>query len=394
MSLSTVAIARTPLHPDDDAIARAVRTAVELSGGLGGVVRPGDIVIIKPNLVAMPPGREVGACTRASVCAAVADLVAKAGGKPIIAESSARGVDTEEVMEYLGYSDLRRRGYEVVDLKKTPTVKVPVPGGHVLEQVTTYELALEADVIISVPVIKTHDQTEVTLSLKNLKGLVTDAEKRRIHQLGVFEGVADLNALFRPAFAVVDGITAQEGLGPVYGLPVEMGLVLAGRDLVAVDAVTARTMGFVPAEIAILKMAAERGLGLLDDDKIEVVGARVEEVRRRFMRMEEDERIRLQDVRVIHAEGSCTGCRNGVLSSLFDMIQAGTIEQARGFTLVTGGALAPAGTPDDKLVPVGVCCPKELQAHPRYVKGCPPNNVDIIGAILGASLTDAPEFTT
>jgi len=71
---------------------------------------------------------------------------------------------------------------------------------------------MEADVIISVPVMKTHDQTEVTLSLKNLKGLVTDAEKRRIHQLGVFEGVCDLNGLFCSSFAVVDGITAQEGL--------------------------------------------------------------------------------------------------------------------------------------------------------------------------------------
>ncbi len=183
---------------------------------------------------------------------------------------------------------------------------------------------------------------------------------------------------------MVDGINAQEGLGPVYGLPVEMDLIVAGRDLVAVDAVTSEVMGFDPQEVRLSRMAAARGLGVLDKDKIEILGERVEDVWRRFLRMEEDERIQLQDIQVIHAEGSCTGCRNGVLSSLFDMIRAGTIESARGMCIVTGGAVPPEGTLEDKVVPVGVCCPDSLKALPRYVKGCPPNNVDIVEAILRA----------
>ena len=259
-----------------------------------------------------------------------------------------------------------------------------MPDGRVLKRVSTFELAMQAGVIISVPVMKTHDQTDVTLSLKNMKGLVTDADKRRIHQLGVFEGVCDLNALFKPAFALVDGTTAQEGLGPVYGLPVEMDLIIAGRDLVAVDAITSEIMGFDPQEIRLLRMAAERGLGVLARHGIVVVGERVADVQRRFLRMEEDERIRAENVRVIHAEGSCTGCRNGVLSSLFDMIQAGTIERAQGTIIVTGGAVPPTGTPEQNVVPVGVCCPEWLKSSPQYVKGCPPNTVDIVEAILAA----------
>ena len=382
MKRCVVAIVKTGRRPDVHEVGEAVRTAVELAGGLRGIVSTGSLVLIKPNLVAVPPRPDSGACTRASVCKALADLVAELGGKPVIAESSARGVDTEKVMEAMGYGLLRQQGYEVVDLKKTKTVKVPVKGGRVLKEVSTFELAMEADAIISVPVMKTHDQTEVTLSLKNLKGLVTDAEKRRIHQLGVFEGVCDLNGLFCSSFAVVDGITAQEGLGPVYGLPVEMGLIIAGRDLLAVDAIASQTMGFDPQEIPLLRTAEERGIGVLAAHQIEVVGEKVEDVRRRFLRMEEDERIRVEDVRVIHAEGSCTGCRNGVLSSLFDMIQADTIERAHGMTIVTGGAVPPARTPEERVVPVGVCCPEWLKAFPRYVKGCPPNNVDIVGAIL------------
>ncbi len=386
MSRSLVAIVKTGKRPTLQQVEEAVRRAMELAGGLKGIVAAGSLVLIKPNLVAVPPSPDAGACTRASVCKAVADMVAELGGRPVIAESSARGQDTEKVMGVMGYDLLRQQGYEVIDLKKTKTMRLPLAGGQVLREVTSFQLAVQAQTIISVPVMKTHDQTDITLSLKNLKGLVTDAEKRRIHQLGLFEGISDLNAFFRPAFAVVDGITGQEGLGPVYGSPVDMGLVIAGRDLVAVDAITSEVMGFDPQELRVLRIASERGLGLLARDRIEVVGEAVKEVQRRFLRMEEDHRIQqVEGLQVLHAEGSCTGCRNGVLSSLFDMIQAGTIHQAQGLTVVTGGAIPAPGTSAEKVVPVGICCPQCLRALPRYVKGCPPNNVDIVQAIMAES---------
>lgn len=382
MANTRVSIVRAEAPRDRAAVGRAVREAVELAGGLEGVVSRGDRVLLKPNLVATPPTPTSGACTSAAVCRALADVVRDAGGHPFIAESSARGIDTEEVMRFMGFSALRDEGYEVVDLKRTPVVHVPVPNGAVLEQVATWQPVLDADAIISVPVMKTHDQTDTTLSMKNLKGLVTDSDKRRIHQLGVFEGVCDLVALFRPAFALVDGIIAQEGLGPVYGLPVEMGLVLAGRQALATDAVASAVMGFDPGEIILLRTAQEWGLGTLALDEIVVAGEAIEAVRRRFMRMEEDERVASLDVTILHDEGSCTGCRNGVLSSLFDMIQDGSIGRASGMTIVTGGALPPEGTPQEKVVAVGVCCPKALRAWSVYVPGCPPNNVDIVSAIL------------
>lgn len=384
MKCSVVSIVKAGKRPEGEQVEQAVRRAVELAGGLDEFLPSGALVLIKPNLIAVPPSADSGACTRASVCKALADMIAELGARPVIAESSSRGVDTEEVMEATGYTLLRQQGYEVIDLKKTKRVRVPMPDGHVLKEVSTFELAMRADAIISVPVMKTHDQTDVTLSLKNLKGLATDTEKRRIHQLGVFEGVCDLNILFRPVFAVVDGITAQEGLGPLYGLPVDMGLVLAGRDLVAVDAIASEIMGFDPKEIRLVQTAADRGLGSIGRDRIRVEGEQVQRVRRRFLRMEEDKRVRVENLEVIHSKGSCTGCRNGVLSSLFDMKQAGTIEQAHGMTIVTGGAVPHPGTPGDRIVPVGVCCPNWLKRLPRYVKGCPPNNVDIVQAVAGA----------
>jgi len=119
MKRCVVAIVKTGRRPDVQEVGEAVRIAVDLAGGLNGIVSTGSLVLIKPNLVAVPPRPNSGACTRASVCKALADMVTELGGKPVVAESSARGVDTEKVMEAMGYGLLRQQGYEVVDLKKT-----------------------------------------------------------------------------------------------------------------------------------------------------------------------------------------------------------------------------------------------------------------------------------
>lgn len=365
-------------------VADAVRRAVDMAGGFADLIRPGMLVLVKPNMVAPPASAKAGACTSPLVCQAVADLVRELHARPVIAESSARGADTEAAFQIMGYDELRRQGYEVVDLKKDTTVRVKVDGGRLLEKITTFELVTRAEAIISVPVMKTHDQGEVTLALKNLKGLVTDADKRRIHQVGMFAGAVDLVGHFKPVFAVVDGLIGQEGLGPLLGLPVRLGVIVAGRDLVAVDATAGRIMGFAAEQVPITRVAAERGLGTLEEAQIEVVGEPIAAVRRRFLRCEEDHRIDREGVTITHAEGTCTGCRNGLLSSLFDMRADGSLERARGLTIIAGPAAVPAGVPQEFLVSIGTCCLPEARRLLRYVRGCPPNNVDIVKAIMGA----------
>jgi uncharacterized protein (DUF362 family) len=367
---------------DRERIGVGVRRAVEMAGGLADRIRPGMRVMIKPNLVAPPPSAESGACTSPLVCQAVADVVRDLGAAPIIAESSARGADTEAAYRIMGYDALRGLGYEVVDLKSDKVVQVKATNGRILTEIATFELVTQVDAIISVPVMKTHDQGQITLALKNLKGLVTDGDKRRIHLEGMFEGATDLVAHFKPVFAVVDAVIGQEGMGPLLGMPVEMGLVLAGQDLVAVDAIAGRVMGFAPDEVPITKAAAERGLGTLDESKIEVVGERVADVRRRFVRCEEDDRIDSAGIEVVHSEGTCTGCRNGLLSSLFDMKADGTLDRARGVTVIAGPTPIPDGVPQEMLISVGSCSLPEARRLLRYVRGCPPNNVDIVRALL------------
>ena len=372
-------------HREPKQVLAAVRQAVELAGGFSDGIRPGMLVLVKPNMVAPPSSAEAGACTSALVCRAVADRVRALGARPVIAESAARGADTEAAYQVMGYGELRQQGYAVVDLKADRPVRVKIAGGRILEEITTFDLVTRADAIVSVPVMKTHDQGQVTLSLKNLKGLVTDADKRRIHQLGMFEGVVDLVSHFKPVYTVMDGLIGQEGVGPLMGLPVELGLILAGWDLVAADATAGRIMGFEAEEVPITVAAANRGLGVLDPARIEIAGETVDSVRRRFVRCEEDHRIDQAGIHVIHSEGTCTGCRNGLLSSLFDMREDGSIERARGMTVVAGPAPLPLGISEERLVSVGSCALPEARRLPRHVKGCPPNNGDIIRALTGGA---------
>lgn len=380
---SAVSIVKT----DEDgfqSIGKAVREAILQTGDWEKIVSYRDLILIKPNLVAVPSDRLNGAVTRWEVCQAVADLVREAGGRPVIADSGAVGVDTEEVLQATGYGQLREAGYEVVDLKARPRVVRKIPEGRVLKEVTTFDLVEEAKAIISVPVMKTHDQTEITVSLKNLKGLIDDKDKRRLHQEGVLHGVLDLQAAFQTAFAVVDGTFCQEGLGPIHGHTVKMGLILAGSDLVAVDAMAGRIMGFAPEEVLITQYGAERGLGISVLDRIEIRGEPWEKVQRRFLRSAEDKRVEVRGLQILHSEGSCTGCRNTVVSALFDMKKAGQVEYLEDMVIVTGpGVEVPAGTSLDHLVAVGVCVSWELRGG-HFARGCPPNNSWVVEQVIKA----------
>lgn len=379
-----VSIVKTNSNPDHPKIREAVEKALDLIGGIQDIIRPGHLVLINPSWVAPPVEREAGCITLPEIPRALADIVKDLGGRPVIAESSAVGVDSEKVIQESGYQKLRDLGYEVVDLKKDKKayVNLSCENGKVFEAVECWDLVQQADVVISVPKLKTHDQTEMTCAIKKLKGLLTDTAKRAMHQEGLFEGVVDLMSAVKPRLAVVDAIVCQEGVGPIFGRPVEMNLVLAGKDLVAVDAICAQLIGYKPAEILLTVNAAARGLGVMDPDKIETLGESLQGLKRRFLRSIEDDPVKVEGFQLIQGEATCTGCRNTVMSALIDMRNADQLMYLPGVTVVTGGAPLPEEIPRDNIVTVGLCMPKESHTG-RHVKGCPPNNALVVKAIMG-----------
>ena len=386
MPKTVVSIVKGQKKPDERQIDAMVRQAVALIGGITDIISPGDTVVINPNLIA-PATAETGATTDVRVCRALASLVKEIGATPVIAESSAIGVDTEEAFATAGYDRLRNEGFDLIDLKKSKTVKVPVPNGKVLKELDLPELVMNAQAIVSVPSMKTHDQVLATLSLKNMKGLLPDTLKKKFHTTyGVFQAVADLNTVVRPALAVVDGIIGQEGLGPLFGDPIEMDLVIAGKDPVAVDSITGLLMGIEPEQIETTRLAAELGIGVMDPALIEVAGESISAVRRRFRLASEAISQSMhfpQGFELIFNEKACTGCRNGVLSTLRDLDVEGRLENAKGLRIIAGQMEhEPPPAPGKRTLLVGACTAR-FKDRGEFVNGCPPNNVDIISAITG-----------
>ena len=383
MSKSKVSIVKTNSKPEYPEIREAVQKALDLIDGIHDIIKPGHLVLINPSWVAPPVEREAGCITIPEIPRALADIIKELGARSVIAESSAVGVDSEKVIENSGYRELREMGYDVVNLKKTSHVDIPIPNGKVFKTLPFWELVQQADVVISVPKLKTHDQTEMTCAIKNLKGLLTDNGKKANHQEGLFEAVIDLMSAVKPQLAVVDAIICQEGIGPIFGKPVEMNLILAGKDLVAVDSTCAQLIGYEPEETLLTVNAAARGLGVMNPEQIEVVGEPLDAVKRRFLRAIEDNPVEgLEGFQLIHGEAACTGCRNTVMSALIDMRNADQLMYLPGITVLTGGAPIPEGVPIEDVVSIGKCTPKENR-NERYVKGCPPNNAAVVQAIIG-----------
>ena len=385
---STVAIAKGSPSPDDDEINSLTREAVRLAGGLGDIVARGATIIIKPNLVA-PATPDKGATTDRRICKSIADQVKELGGRPIIAESSCIGVDTEDSIRASRYDELRNQGYEVLDLKGCPLVNIAVPHGEVLTELRLPRVVVEADAIISVPKLKTHDQAPATLAIKNMKGILPDVLKKKFHTtFGVFQAVAEFNSVLPPAFSVVDGIIGQEGFGPVFGTPIELDLILAGRDPVAVDTVAGMVMGIAPETMEITKRAAALGVGTMNLDLIDVVGKTISEVRHRFQLESEalaDELRFPPRFELIFNDKACTGCRNGVLSTLRDLSDMGQLSKIENLRIVVGNMDSPPPpSPKKQTLLVGTCT-SAFKNCGEFVIGCPPNNVDILAAISRAS---------
>ena len=156
----------------------------------------------------------------------------------------------------------------------------PIEGGYVFDNIKVSQ-KLDGAKIISMPVAKTHCSTDVTLNLKNMFGILPRRKKGRYHKK-IDPILADINKAFPPTLSIVDASTCLEGEGPFHGNPVDLGLIVAGSNAVAVDSVMAKIMGFEPQEILHIRLASELGLGPKSLDEIKVVGESIEMVARDF----------------------------------------------------------------------------------------------------------------
>ena len=160
-------------------VKEALKRALNLLSGIESVVSPGDVVLIKPNLC-YPVKPESGAVAKPELIAALAELSFEAGAsRVIVGEAPIVGVKTQEVFREAGLDKVAREvGFKLVDLNSDKLVEVEVEGLSA-SPFKIAKTALKADVILNVPVLKTHILTGVTLGLKNMKGVIPESEKKR-----------------------------------------------------------------------------------------------------------------------------------------------------------------------------------------------------------------------
>jgi uncharacterized protein (DUF362 family) len=253
--------------PTRDDVAAAVQRAMELAGWRELIPR-GAPVALKPNLgwdLFLP-----GATTSPWVLEGVVRTIRDWVGALYVVESDQVVVDVEKAFR-LNRIDRVCREYDLtwVNMTRGPMQRVPHPNGRVLKELTVPEILLRTK-LVTVPVMKTHNKTVITGAIKNQWGCLPMF--RHNYHLVLDAALADINAVARPCFAVMDATIGLEGNSPKSGIPKVVNRVLASGDCVALDAVAAKVMGFDPARIGHLAECVAAGLGTADLKEITVSG--------------------------------------------------------------------------------------------------------------------------
>jgi uncharacterized protein (DUF362 family) len=222
----------------------------------------GKRVLLKPNLVEYESDRVIN--THPALVAGAAQALLRAGAESIVvAEGPGHRRDIEYLVTSTGFHDhLRDVGVRFVDLNHDDVLEVPLASRFTeLGSLKLPVELLQADLVVSMPKLKTHHWAGITCSLKNLFGTVPGAvygwPKNILHWRGIENSILDLAATIRPGLAIVDGIVGMEGDGPIMGTPKPVGCVVMGSDPVAVDATCARVMGLRPEKMRYLHEAGE-----------------------------------------------------------------------------------------------------------------------------------------
>ena len=270
MNRSPVAAVRCRRYED---VAEALPRLLGLLGGMGRHVRPGQSVLIKPNLLSDHP-LDHAVTTHPDVVRGVIRAVKEAGAKPWVADSPANVKDLARVWQASGIEAVcAAEGVPLVNLEKAGSERVVRDG-------CTFTIArpvLEADAIITVPKFKTHVLTRFTGAVKNLYGTVPGFQKTALHKAYPKPDAfcAMLMAVYRhvkPVLAVADAVVGMEGNGPSGGKPVALGFLAASADPVALDVAGCHRFGLAVEGVPYLRHARERGDGQTQWAEIDRVG--------------------------------------------------------------------------------------------------------------------------
>ncbi|MBI3581810.1 MAG: DUF362 domain-containing protein [Nitrospinae bacterium] len=259
-----------------DGIKKVLISAVDALGGIGAFVKPGETVLLKPNMLA-PAAPEKAVTTHPTVVRAVAEMVLGAGGIPFIGDSPAVP-GFNNVCKTTGISAVAAElGIPLVELKDSAEYKQGEKKLFRILEISSK--VMEADRIISLPKLKTHSQMFLTLGVKNVFGCVVGVRKAQWHfKAGVdrmffARMLVELYHAIAPDLTIMDGVLGMEGDGPgTSGTPRTCGIIAASADAVALDRVLIEILGAREDQYFVMQAAKEMGVGESRLSKIKVSG--------------------------------------------------------------------------------------------------------------------------
>jgi uncharacterized protein (DUF362 family) len=243
-------------------------------------------VLLKPNFVAFDPHGFIN--THPVVIEGAREAFRRLGAKSVmVGDGPALERDVQTVLESVCFREFLgdpSKFFADLNLDDVQKVQLKTHASR-LRELCLPKTLLRADFVVSMAKLKTHHWAGVTLSLKNMFGVVPGGcygwPKNVLHWAGIDEAILDLNSTVGPDFAIVDGIVGMEGNGPSQGTPRHSGVLVFGSDPVAVDATCTRVMGLIPERIRYLRKAAYL-LGHVAENKIQQIGESLTSVRTQF----------------------------------------------------------------------------------------------------------------
>ncbi len=375
-------IRETPVEYSEKDLATvrgAIEESIELIGGLGQIIGNAKTVVVKPNLVEVPfKGTDGSVVTDPRVLEALVRLLKDNGvERVLVAEGKSvnlRHVSSgpRQAFEALGLAAIvRRAGGEILGWDEEEFVAVDVPGGELYETINVPKSILDADAFISVPKLKTHCQTEVTVGMKSMQGVFSVDDKVNFHNEAFPWKMVDMLRVAKPALTIVDGLICGEGYGPIYTQPVQMNLIVSSRDVVAIDAVCSAIMGIDPFEVPITRLGHSEGIGIGDLARIDVKGESIEDVMKHFKRAGEWNPIGSSDRIRIFAGGACRFCLAQIGATVTRLRYEGKLDELEDICVIIGHN-APLPIRNYKNVFKIGDCAKEAQIEGAFIGGCPP----------------------
>jgi uncharacterized protein (DUF362 family) len=356
-----------------------IEKSLELIGGLQKIIGNTSTAIVKPNVVEVPFETTGGSVvTDPRVLESLIGILKDHGVKRVlVAEGKSvnlKHIDSgpRKAFEDSGLAAVvRRAGGEILGWDEEAFVPVDVPDGELYKTINIPKSILEADAFISVPKLKTHCQTEITVGMKSMQGVFSVEDKVNFHNEAFPWKMVDILRAVKPHLTIVDGLICGEGYGPIYTDPVEMNLIVSSEDVVAVDAVCSTIMGIDPFEVPTTRLGHSEGIGIGDLALIDIKGESIESVMKYFKRPGIWNPIGTNDRVRIFAGGACRFCLAQVGAAIKRLGYEGTLDDLRETCVIVGhNAPVPIKKYDNVFI-IGDCA-KDVKIDGKFIDGCPP----------------------